>query len=287
MRLRILFGHREVTILAAIVACDAHSFIVNIQTRGRTRDSWDLTKIQSIFPQTIPIKDAVKVVCELTVSYRNFTFCANTWGNKSPRSAVSTVLSKPGYEHLLSFHAFDIHGYKDTEHNKFEVLQAWGFPVPMYHCIHDYNEFMMAFRELSDCKPTYEWPTDGAVFDGDKRRAIRLLAWEEPIYNSFITGYVEQFGPYRISPSVCIYPILREGTEQTRINVTNWQRIFEYDLQPGAPIAFRIASSAIADMDSESTLLLHRTWEGRWDVYSQRIKDDEEAKRLSWRMNML
>ena len=53
----------------------------------------------------------------------------------------------------------------------------------------------------------------------------------------------------------------------------------DYNLQPGAPIAFRIASSATADFDEETTRLLHKQWEGKWEEYKETIVLNEEIVR--------
>lgn len=254
--------------------------LVNVMTRGRSSDAVDVSKLQSRFPNTIPSNNKIKIVCELTISKENYKFCASMFGNVSERSAVSTVLARPEYHYLLSFHAFDIHGYTIPEDkNKFEVLSEWGFETPDWYRVTDYNSILIALQELSDKKEGYGSPTDGAVYDGELRRAIRLLAWEEPIYKSYVTGYLEQYGPYRISPSVLIKPILRGGTTQRRLSMTNWQRIFDYNLRPGAPLAFRIASSATADFDEEATKLLQQEYEGRWDVFAKIVDENEEISK--------
>ena len=258
--------------------------LVSIRTRGRYADALDAEVMRSKVPQTIPAKGTVRVSMEATVSKTNYLFCASRFQSKSPRSAVSTLLANPEYIHLLSLHAFDVFGYDLNGQNKFELLKSWGFNVPKYFNVSDYADILNCLNDLSEANTTYEYPTDGAVFDGDKRRAIRLLAWEEPIYYSFVTGYLEQYSMYRLNPSVLIHPVMRGGSTQRRVNITNWQRIIENDLQPGSPIAFRVASSAIADYDSEATRLLRIEYEGKWKEYQDKIKLDEEVKRQQWLM---
>lgn len=253
--------------------------IVNVVTRGRSSDAVDVSYIQDRMPLRIPAMGKVKVVSELTISKENFRFCHSMFGNVSERSAVSSVLSRTEYHHLLSFHAFDIHGVELQGQCKFEVLNEWGFPTPMYFKVKTYEDVLVALNELSESNVNYGYPTDGAVYDGDIRRAIRLLTWEEPIYKSFVIGYFEQYGPYRISPSVLIEPVLRKGTTQRRLSMTNWQRILDFNLQPGAPVAFRIASSATADFDEHTTLLLHKEYEDKWEEYQKEIKQNEEIAR--------
>lgn len=262
-----------------------NGYIINVVTRGRSCDAIDVSRIQSMFPATIPATGKIKIVCELTVSHANFAFCARMFGTVSERSSVSAVLARPEYYHLLDFHAFDVHGYTlPDDKNKFEVLASWGFKTPMWYNVTDYNSILNALQLLSDANADYASPTDGAVYDGELRRAIRLLAWEEPIYKSYVIGYLEQYGPHRISPSILIEPILRGGTTQRRISMTNWQRIIDYNLQPGAPVAFRIASSATADFDEESTRLLHKEYEGRWDEFATMVKENEVINKCKRQM---
>ncbi len=253
--------------------------ILKVSTRGRSGDFVDVSKLAERLPQEIPVQTPCKVVMELTVSKENFKFCAQQFGNVSPRASVSTILAKPEYHYLLDMHAFDIHGVTLATKCKFEVLRDWGFNVPMYKEVVTYQDLLEALQWLSDQNEFYGSPTDGAVYDGELRRAIRLLAWEEPIYKSYVTGYLEQYGPNRISPSVYIYPILRKGSTQKQLSVTNWQRIIDYNLRPGAPIAFRIASDATADFDEESTRLLHKEYAERFEEYQELVKNNEEMVR--------
>lgn len=260
--------------------------LVNVRTRGRVSDAINADPLINYVPQTIPAMGAVRVSCEATISKENFKFCANMFGNVSERSAVSSVLARTEYTHLLSLNAFDIFGYDLQGRCKFEVLKEWGFSTPDWLYVKNYDDILTALKELSDRVPFYKEPTDGAVFDGHKRRAIRLLAWEEPIYYSFITGYIEKYNMYRISPSLVIYPVMRGGTTQRQINITNWQRIIENDLRPGSPVAFRIASSAIADYDDDATKLVRQEYNGRWEEFMERVKADEEVKKLNWHYSL-
>ena len=111
---------------------------------------------------------------------------------------------------------------------------------------------------------------------------LSIKLFEEPIYYSYVTGYYEQYGPYRLSPSVEIFPVTRNGTTQRRINLTNWQRIIDHRLQPGSPIAFRVASSAIADFDAKSTSLMQMRWAGQWDSYDEEVRLNEEERKMMW-----
>lgn len=256
--------------------------LVNVHTRGRASDVVDVSKLSKFIPQTIPADGKVKVVMELTCPKSNFGFCARTYGNVSERSAVSTLLAHPEHLSLLTMHAIDVHGLTISPQHKFKLLQEWGFQVPMWYEVETYEDIMDALESLSAAVPIYEFPSDGAVYDGEIRRALRVLAWEEPIYKSYVVGYLEQYGANRISPSICIEPVLRNGINQRRVNITNWQRIINFNLQPGAPVAFRIASDANAAFDEESTRLLHKTYEGKWREFQELVQENERLSRERW-----
>lgn len=252
--------------------------LVTVHTRGRYSDSVDASALKERFPKTIPVKERCKVVCELTVSKQNFPICKSLFNNVNCRSAVSSVLARPEYHYLLDYHAFDIHGVEFNRVKKFQLLREWGFETPLYVFTSCYDDIVRGLQELSEQNVMYASPTDGAVYDGSMTRAIRLMAWEEPIYKSFVTGYTEKYNKYRISPTLDIYPVVREGTTQSHLTITNWARIIEYNLQPGAPVAFRCASGAIADFDEESTVLLHKQYEGRWREFAEHVKLGEEYR---------
>lgn len=256
---------------------------VMVKTRGRLHDALDVSTIGNKMPKKIPAMGKVKVVCELTISKRNFPICQRLFQNVSPRSAVSSVLARPEYHYLLSVTATDIHGYNVNKKDKFKLLSEWGFDVPEWLVVTDYESLLKSLEYLSSRAESYGLPTDGVVYDGSTRKAIRLLYWEEPVYKSYVVDYIEKYGPNRISPSVVIRDILRKGSTQHQLSLTNWARIIEYNLQKGAPVAFRIASDATADFDEESTKALHMQWQGNWGEYRQLIDDNERLQQ--WKQN--
>ena len=250
--------------------------LVRINTRGRSSDAIDVSGLMSKIPETIPADGSVKVVMELTISKHNFITVRAKFNNVSCRSAVSTILARKEYYDLLDCTGLAIHGYNLSGKCKFEVLRDWGFSTPMYIEVFDYDDVLRAIQTLSAEEQTYQHPTDGVVYAGEALWAIRLGAWEEPIYKSYVTGYLEKYRSYRISPSCLIHPIVRKDVTQRQVSMTNWQRIMDYDLQPGAPIAFRIASSATADFDEEATKALHVQYTGRWDEFHELIDSNEQ-----------
>lgn len=265
--------------------------LILFQSRGRSNDAISAEHLMPMLPQTIPMQGKVTVVMELTVSNEAFEFCKKTFNNVSQRGAVSTLIANTEYSHLLSFHAFDILSEEQID-NIFGTLESWGYPTPRWFQVTSYNDLMEKVKLFSDYCPHYEYPTDGLVYKGDFTRAIRIMRWEEPIYKSYVltdeecksrgleTMYKESFGAHRISVGVQIYPIQLQNSTQSIIPMNNLQRIIDYNLQPGAPIAFRFASSAIADLDEDATRYLQREWEGSWEEYRKSIQQNEYLKSM-------
>lgn len=254
--------------------------LVDVHTRGRAADQRDLQQLYSRFPQTIPYTQPVKIVQEATVSKSNFSECVRLWDSANERTAVSSILANPQYTYLLDLHAVDIHGVEFEPQDKFRLLQELGCNVPEYRIVHNYQELLEAIQALSEYVLHYDSPTDGVVFDsGNAVYAFRVAAWEEPIFYSYVTGYIESHSAYRIVPELKICPILRDGTTQRVIPMNNWQRIIDNDLRVGYPVAFRVASGAIADFDMTATRLAQKEWEGRYESYRKKIDDEEDTKR--------
>lgn len=252
----------------------------SVHSRGRkAANISEYNCLSKLVPETIGIPGPIRIVAEATVSDANFQFCRSTWNSVNNRTAVSSVLANPGYEHLIDLHAFAIHGVDLNGRCKFEVLKELGFNTPEWVYVRDYNSILEAVESLSSMKSTYGSPTDGVVLDdGTSLNAIRIGAWEEPIYHSYVQNYIEDYSSHRISPKIGIYPIVREGVTQRVIPMTNWKRIIANNLEPGSPIAFRVVSGAIADFDEKATKVLQETWSGKYDAYKQRVECEEVAK---------
>lgn len=254
--------------------------LINVQSRGRTSDFMEAPKLMPKVPQTIPAMGKVRIGLEATVSDANFAECVKRFGNVSQRSAVASVLAKTDDMRLIDLHAHSIYGVQYDADKKFDILESWGFKVPPNHKVYNCEELKLALKDLSGRKEAFGQPTDGAVYWGNTVYALRLLGWEEPLYMSFVTGYEEEFSAYRINPKVVIHPIYRNGGSQRLITITNWQRIINNDLRIGTPIAFKLVSESIADIDEDTTRRLHEEWQGHEDVFRQQVIADEERKRL-------
>ena len=160
--------------------------LISVNTRGRSTDSVDVSGLSAILPNRIPVQGKVKVIGECTVSYPLFSEMQSKFNNVLPRSAVSTALARPDYITRLSFHAFDVMGY--TPEDLFMELSSWGFEVPRWIRINNYDELITAVDTLSQEKLDYLYPTDGLVCASAAfKRALRVEAWEEPLYRSYIS----------------------------------------------------------------------------------------------------
>lgn len=252
--------------------------LINIQTRGRASDAVDANALRPKFPATIPEMGKVLVVTECTVPDAEFDWFKKNFHITSQRGAVSTALANP--VQCLDHIAVHAHGIRCQSPiaDKFALLEAWGFKTPMHAVVSSYQELLNQIKAFSNYKEQYGIPTDGLVVEGSYTKAVRICGWEEPIYRSFVTGYKETYGPHSIAIQATIYPIQLRNSVQQQIPVTNISRVISLNLRPGFPIAFRIASSAIAVVDEESTRLLQKEWEGREDKYRDYIKFNEAYK---------
>lgn len=254
--------------------------LVHVQTRGRASDAIDANRLRSKLPKTIPEKGRVLVTMECTVPDAEFNWFKENFGITSQRGAVSTALANA--ERCLDHVAIHAHGVRcgSAVADKFSLLKSWGFEVPMYAQVSTYSELMEQVKAFSDYKEDYGLPTDGLVVEGSSTYALRVGAWEEPIYRSFVTGYTETYGPHSIAIQCTIYPIQLKNSVQRQLPATNLSRIILLGLRLGAPVAFRIASSAIADIDESSTALLQKEWKDREDLFQYMVKANEAMKGL-------
>lgn len=255
--------------------------LIHVQTRGRSTDAVDANVLKPKFPQSIPIKGRVLVTSELIVPNADFQWFKDKYGCVSQRGSCSTALAKGGeaLEHVKVL----AHGIRAPQkvdpHKKLTLLKNFGFEVPLSTIVESYDQLMEQVDRMSEMKESYPYPTDGLVCEGDLHvRAIRIKGWEEPIYRSYVMGYDEHYGPHSISIQLNIFPIKLPNSTQRNIPATNIARIMSLGLMPGAPIAFRIASSSIADLDEESTRALHTQWRGRYPEYKFMVETNESLK---------
>lgn len=251
--------------------------LVNIQTRGRARDAVSAEILRHKVPARIPVLGKYTVCAEATVSDENYCVLKLKAGSRSQRGAVSTCLAHPEFCDMIDLHAFSIIGDMQVM-NPFPILEEWGFKTVKWITIHNYQELIDGMKKLDEGYQSYGVPTDGLVVRSTITRAIRLLSWKEGIYQSYVRGYDETYGLYRIGVKAMIYPIAMRNSTQSLVSVTNYQRIIDNNLRIGYPIAFKLASMAIADLDESATALLQAQWAGRYDEYRAMIEEGERLK---------
>lgn len=255
--------------------------LVHIQTRGRSSDAMDANVLEPLFPKNIPLMGKVLITSELIIPNEDFEWFKSTYGSTSQRGTCSTALAHGGEDlkHIkVLAHGIRCEQYIDPV-DKLPMLTSMGFEVPDSVVVNNYDDLMKQVDILTDKKNIYPYPTDGLVCDGNNMvRAIRIKGWEEPIYKSYVQGYTQHYGPHAISIQLNIFPIKLQNSTQRQLPATNIARIMSMKLMPGAPVAFRIASSAIADIDEEATRLLQQEWEGREHEYQFMIEANENLK---------
>lgn len=259
-------------------------------TRGRRSDALDIGSISHIFPNNIPREGKVKIVGELTLTNSNFKALKELFPDKnlqSQRSAVRTAIANKEAHHLLTFTAFDI-----IEEDKddlmagyiFFLLSKWGFDTPTYRVATNYEELVRAIKDLSDARSIYPHPTDGIVvrtMQGKELRAVRVFNWEEPVYKSFVIGYLETTAAHSRPISLQIHPIKLGNSTQRQIPITNIGRIVKNRLEIGSPVAFRIKSESIADIDEAATAMLQHMYKDNYNEFKHLIEYTEQMKYLS------
>lgn len=257
-----------------------NTHLVNVQTRGRSTDAMDASVLRKLLPQRIPVMGKALITMELLIPNADFEWFRKTFHVTSQRAAVSTALANPGAG-TLDHVKLIAHGLRCSMEldDMYKQLKACGFEVPMCAYVENYDELKNQIKAFSEYKSDYPYPTDGLVCDGgNKVRAIRVMGWQEPILISYVTGYEESYGPHSIGIQCKIYPINTGMSTQRVVPATNLKRIIELNLRPGYPIAFRIASSAIADIDEESTILLQKKWNDNLQKYRWMIETNEALK---------
>lgn len=248
--------------------------LVNIQTRGRASDAISAEALMSKVPKKISRMGMVKIAAEATVSDYNYRIVKGALNSRSQRGAVSSCLARPEFTKYIDLHAFSILTDEQVL-NPFQQLEEWGFTTPKWRKVKTYEDLLKAMKEFSDGAESYGSPTDGLVLRNSMTRAIRLLHWEEPIFQTYVTGYDESYGAHRIGVKAVVCPVHMKNSTQRLVSCTNYQRIIDNNLRIGYPIAFRLSSMAIADLDEYATRLLQKEWEGREEEYRRWVDERE------------
>ena len=262
--------------------------LVKYETRGRFTDPIDLTFLIEIDKvQRIPIMGEVKILGEGQLSNDNFEKLKKISPEKelkSQRASVKSALSRKETAYLVDFHAFNIvlpdRVLKATD--IYHKLETWGFTTPYYIVVEKGNQVIEAVKTLSENLSVYGFKTDGAVVRsnvGGDLIAVRIFAWAEEIYYSYVTGLEETPSDMYYGCKLLIFPCDTGQSTQKRINITNIKLVQQHSLFKGSPIAFTLRSDAIADIDAKTTRELQNAWQFNPQGYMDYIKDKEEIKR--------
>ena len=254
-------------------------------TRGRSSDAIMIPSLGETLPAEIQEEDMTIIVGEGTLSEKNLEILKKRLGRPdltSTRAAIRTLIANPQHMDLLYFTAFAIKGVVDPKETM-QKLTSWGFNTPNWMRIETYDQLLEGIKVFSDKEPLEEQPTDGLVYmseDGGYLRAIRVEYWEEKVYESYVIDYIESYNAHVISQSVKISPILLDGKTQRQVNITNWDRIIQYNLEIGAPIAFIIKSDSTADIEPTRTMELQAEYRNNFELYQKKIDIRENRKIL-------
>lgn len=251
---------------------------ISSNTRGRMGSEKDTDILRGIGPDEVPYMGRVTVTGELSIPNDAWKTFQLRYSNTAQRSSVSTAIANNEKE-SLEFLAFniDVEGGLPEGTDKYELLRKLGFKTPYFVWVNNYKQLLKGIEHLSNRSSVYNYLTDGVVLENSEvQRAIRLGAWSETIFRSYVTGYTERPGAYGTSMVVNIREINVRGNSRENVNIYNVANIVENNLQIGSPICFTVRSSANAVIAVESTRRLQSEWSGRYDKYKEMIDKENE-----------
>lgn len=259
--------------------------LLQAKTRGRSSDAMQPHNIEPYLPQTIPVKNKVRVFGECVCPNKLFSLMKKEQGIVSQRNCVSTALANSKYTHMLEFRTFDVDILDNefpTQLDKLLTLKDWGFLTVDYDV--SYSDHLFHVSKLAELKAQLSYITDGCVIrplkmPSQKKYALRIYDWAEPYYVSYVTGYTTSYAPLYISLQLQIYPIKTDrGSTQKVIDIDNLDRILTNNLLKGSPVAFTMKSHAIADIDTNLTRLLQERYKDRYEILHSKIEREEALK---------
>lgn len=250
--------------------------IVKVESRGRSGNNLSMNNIYKLFPQSVPYRGRVAVTGELSIPNDMWESFKELTGNADQRASVRTALARSMIEYL-AFCSFNIFIEDAPYHgDQYELLTQLGFVTPRFIWVSNFEELKKGLWYMSYLNPVYKYLTDGLVIENDEiQLAIRLGAWEEKCFKSYVTGYEENQGMYGTFLKVCCYPIKVGGKTFGKISINNIASIVENNLRPGYPIAFNKRSEANVVIDTTNTMSLQRTWAGNLNEYQLKIQQEQ------------
>jgi len=236
-----------------------NGYIVKVESRGRSGNNIDMTKLYDLFPSKIPYKGRVAVTGELSIPNDKWVNYRIITGNTDQRASVRTAIAQCDTEYL-SFLAFNYFGENGgLPEDQYEGLKRMGFNSPFFKFVSSKQELDMVVEYLSELSEGYNYLTDGLVIENeDYQLAIRLGAWAEKRMISTVIGYEQEVGMYSNFLKIKIEPVTIEGRTFTRIPVNNLSNIMELGLYKGAKVAFSQRSSANIVIDNIATRELNK-----------------------------
>ena len=251
--------------------------IVKVESRGRSGNNLSMNNIYKLFPKNVPYKGRVAITGELSIPNNKWQEFKELTGNADQRASVRTALARSAVD-FLAFCAFNIF-IEDSPYqgDPYELLTQLGFTTPKFIWVSSFEELKKGMWYMSYINPVYPYLTDGLVIENSGQQlAIRLGAWEEKCYMSYVTSYEENQGMYGTFLKVCCYPIKVGGKTFGKISINNIASIIENNLRPGYPIAFNKRSEANVVIDTTKTLELQRAWADNLDGYQLKIHQEQE-----------
>lgn len=247
--------------------------IVKVESRGRSGNNLSMNNIYKLFPQRVPYKGRVAVTGELSIPHAKWKEFKEITGNEDQRASVRTALAR-GMVEYLAFCAFNIFIEDGAEfEDSYDLLQQLGFTTPRFVWVNNFDELKERIRYMSFINSGYYYLTDGLVIENSHmQNAIRLGAWQEHAFQSYVTGYEENQGMYGNFLTVLCYPIKIGGKVFSKISINNIANIIENNLRPGYPIAFNKRSEANVVLDATETAQLQQLWAERLDKYQSKIR---------------
>lgn len=247
--------------------------IVDVSSRGRSGNNLSMNNIYKLFPKKVPYKGRVAVTGELSIPNAKWREFKELTGNEDQRASVRTALARSAVDYL-AFCAFNIFVEDGAEiKDSYNLLQQLGFTTPRFVWVSNFNELKERIRYMSFINNGYYYLTDGLVIENSHMQlAIRLGAWKEHSFQSFVTGYEEDQGMYGTFLKVLCHPIKIGGKTFSNISINNIANIIENNLRPGYPIAFNKRSEANVVLDSTETAQLQREWAERLESYQNKIR---------------
>lgn len=251
--------------------------IAKVESRGRSGNNLSMNNIARLFPKKIPFKGRVAVTGELSIPNKLWLEFKELTGNADQRASVRTALARSAVEYL-AFCAFNLFIEDDPyTGDQYELLNKLGFTTPRFYWVNNFEELKKTMAYMSYINVAYDFLTDGLVIENeDIQLAIRLGAWEEKVFKSYVTSYEESQGMYGTFLKVNCYPIIVGGKTFSKISINNVASILENNLRIGYPIAFNKRSEANVVIDTTATMQLQRTWANDLQGYQLKIQQEQK-----------